>query len=348
MNQNPNSAEKQRFSRSDATSHTEEGVCVLLSLAPPDGTTRFVDQLVSFAHPGQRTKFFSWQEALLGRYDIFHVHWPEYLVRSPSLPKKIAKHVLFIFFLARIALFRIPVVRTVHNITPHEPGSRFEQCLMDALDRNVTERIVLNPLTPVPNGVLIPHGHYVERFAKHPKPDRVDFRIAYFGILKPYKNVESLIEAFQVWQAPYATLRIIGNPTEYTSNVVLQAGLSDPRISTRLEFAPDEDLVREICESELVVLPYSEMHNSGALLVALSLARPVLTPDNPMSRWIRGEVGEEWVITYSGRLTSEILSAALASAREIDSERKPNLTGRNWEMVAERHYDVYIHVKGGK
>ncbi|MBM4515638.1 hypothetical protein GS432_01345 [Rhodococcus hoagii] len=61
------------------------------------------------------------------------------------------------------------------------------------------------------------------------------------------------------------------------------------RVSSALGFAPDADLVREISMSEMVVLPYRFMHNSGAVLLALSLDRPVLVPDNEVNRCSRSK-----------------------------------------------------------
>ena len=46
------------------------------------------------------------------------------------------------------------------------------------------------------------------------------------------------------------------------------AAVADPRLTLDLRFVDDETLVREVSEASLVVLPYVEMKNSGALLVA--------------------------------------------------------------------------------
>ena len=63
--------------------------------------------------------------------------------------------------------------------------------------------------------------------------------------------------------------------------------------------------MREVSESELVVLPYHQMHNSGSVLAALSLDRSVLVPDSEFNRSLAEEVGPGWVVTYDGDLTAE-------------------------------------------
>ena len=94
-------------------------------------------------------------------------------------------------------------------------------------------------------------------------------------------------------------------------------------------------------QAELVVLPYREMHNSGAALLALSLATPVLVPDNPVTRALAREVGEEWVRTYRGEVTAEALVEALCHVRQIPPGCRPDLSARDWATAVRSHLAVY-------
>ena len=89
------------------------------------------------------------------------------------------------------------------------------------------------------------------------------------------------------------------------------------------EYVTDDVLVREVTASELVVLPFANMTNSGSLLLALSLDRPVLVPSQPMTEQLAAEVGPGWVLTYAGPLEPAVLLDALAAAR-----RSPPATAR--------------------
>ena len=60
-------------------------VVVLHTLVAPDGKTRFVDQMLAGESDELRVATFGWRHALLGHYDVFHVHWPEYLVRHRTI-----------------------------------------------------------------------------------------------------------------------------------------------------------------------------------------------------------------------------------------------------------------------
>jgi glycosyltransferase involved in cell wall biosynthesis len=118
----------------------------------------------------------------------------------------------------------------------------------------------------------------------------------------------------------------------------------DPRVTTQLEFLPDEDLVRIAGAAELVVLPYREMHNSGGVLAALSLDRPVLSPDNDVNRRLAGEVGERWVQRFEPPLTAEILLDTLdrvQSEQAAAPDETPDLSRRDWSRTAAQHVAAY-------
>ena len=89
--------------------------------------------------------------------------------------------------------------------------------------------------------------------------------------------------------------------------------------------------------SELVVLPYREMHNSGSVLAALSLGRPVLVPANAANERLAEEMGAGWVRTYRDDLTSADLVAVLGSLREQPLAGSPDLSAREWSDAGEQH-----------
>ena len=120
----------------------------------------------------------------------------------------------------------------------------------------------------------------------------------------------------------------------------------DDRITALLRFVSDEELVDEITSSSLVVLPYREkMHNSGVVLVALSLGRPVLVPASPTNQALRDEVGEQWIIQYEGELTPEILTRALQDVASRSPEAEPALSDRDWKHVGELHHRAYVRAR---
>lgn len=325
---------------------------VLHSLAPPDGTTKYVDQMTVGAPDDVDVGYFSWKRALRGDYDVLHLHWPELLLRARTRRKRFVKRQAMraTLFLARRR--GTPIVRTVHNVHPHETGGPTEERLLRAVDRQTAVFIRLNPTTELPpeqKAVTILHGHYRDRFGEHPRSPKQAGRILYFGIIRPYKNVEKLIEVYTAEERPGTCLRVVGSPSPELRERIEDAAASHPHVSARLSFVEDAELVSEITAASLVVLPYAEMHNSGAALVALSLDRSILVPRTPSNAALAEEVGSEWVQMYDGELDGATLESALAAAELIDPGDRPRLAGRDWDEVGRRHRELYLSVlsRGG-
>jgi len=319
-------------------------IAVLLALAPPDGTTKYVVQLTEGKAAEVSYQYFSWKTALFGTYQVFHVHWPEQLVRARQPLFKRVKQWLFKLLMLRIRLSRIAVVRTLHNLHPHETGNAREEHLLAQLDAATDLKIRLNAATPMDEkqGVTILHGHYMGRYPGATVSDSELGRLLNFGLIRPYKGVERLLEVFQFMADNTLTLRVVGKPTADLRTLVETACTTDRRISSRLEFVADDVLASEIYRAELVILPYKEMHNSGAILVALSLGRPVLAPRSATNELLAQEVGPGWVNMYEGELTAEIVLSALQQIRSSARAQAPQLSGRDWDVVGEQHYNAYL------
>jgi beta-1,4-mannosyltransferase len=324
---------------------TDDELVVLHSLRPPDGTTKYVDHMIGGDAPGVAVRFFSWKAALFTHYDVLHVHWPELLIRDSRRPwMRVVKRRLLDLLLLRLWLQRIPLVWTAHNLEPHETVTAAERRSLSRFSRRVDLVIRLNATSAVTAGreaVTIPHGHYREPFVEHPKPEAEPGRILYFGLIRRYKGVDTLISAFGGVDRADVRLRIVGDPHPGQAELVQRACVTDPRITCVLAFVDDRELVDEIRRSQLVVLPYrGPMHNSGAVLAALSLGRPVLVPESPANTALSAEVGPGWIQQYSGPLTPAVLEAAI-DATAVGPKGEPRLDDRDWHRVGLRHRDAY-------
>jgi beta-1,4-mannosyltransferase len=323
--------------------------------APRPSTNPYLRQLVDGLSGLADVRYFSWRHALTGRFDVFHLHWPEVAVRGRTVARTLARRLLFLLVLVRIRVTGRALVRTVHNVTPHEPGPWSERMVLRLCDRWTTAWITLTPLTPAPSdapAVTIRHGHYREWFAGHSVPDSITGRLLYFGLIRPYKGLAELLDV--VTNAPGAavTLRLVGQAAEPDlAEAIRAAAAADDRISSVLDYVPDDVLAEEVGRAELVVLPYRALHNSGSALLALSLGRPVLIPAGEISAALDEEVGPGWVHTFQAPLSIEAIEAALAAVRSSASSRhRPDLSLRDWDQLACQHLGVYrsaVHRAGG-
>ena len=327
---------------------------VLQSTGKPDETTNpYLVQLLSALPENVEVRYFSVRDALFSRYDLFHVHWPEYLLRHRTPITTLAKQACAFLLLLRLWVMRVPVVRTLHNARPHEQGGLTERLLLRWLDRLTTRRIRINAVERDADTATdtILHGHYRDWFATRHVPSSVAGRLLCFGLIRPYKGIEALIAAFRELPDASATLRIVGKPVSPDMRQAVEdACAADARISARLEYVGDEVLAQEIGEAQCVVLPYRDMQNSGALLLALSLARPVLVPRSEANAVLAAEVGEEWVRLYDGALDANVLAEALRTQAGPRLPSVPDLSRRDWPRLGRQHHDTYmaaLAAKGG-
>lgn len=329
-------------SQRGVTDRQQRRLVVLEMTNAPDGTTRYIDQVVSFADEEIEFRYFSPRRVFGQQLDVAHFHWPDVYVRSGSRLGAAVKSVVFVGVIAVLSLRRVAIVRTLHNVEPHEASTSVGRWAMRALDRRTTFWITINPVTELPGpGTYIPHGHYRDRFAAHTLPAPEQGRALYAGLIRPYKGVERLLEVASTVTRPDFSLRIVGKPTPQLRSVVESATAEHSWVSARLEFVPDSDLVAEVGRASLVCLPYEELHNSGMLIVALSLGRPVLVPRTETTQLLAKEVGDEWILRYDGQLTTTLLEEALEQAAVIVGREVPLLEERNWENVGRLYGEAF-------
>ncbi len=322
-------------------------VRVLQSFQRPRPTTNpYIVQLLRWLGREAAVQTFSWRTAFLGHYDVFHIHWPEVIFTKSSRFRSGVALLAFAALLIRMRVTGVAIVRTAHNLAPHEEADALTSAVLRLCDRWTSLWIRLNPETASPNGApirTILHGHYRDWFQNAAVSRQVSGRLLFFGAVRPYKGIDTLVAAFGALADHELSLRIIGKPNtaEMAASVAALAEPMSDRISMRLEFIQDDVLAAEVTAAELIVLPYQEMHNSGAVLLALSLGRPVLVPSNAITEALAIEVGPEWVLTFSGPLTADHLEHALQRVRNIDGSDSPDLSARDWDSVAHEHVAAY-------
>ncbi|MDX2377466.1 glycosyl transferase [Microbacterium sp. LRZ72] len=291
---------------------------------------------------------FDRRAALVGRLDALHFHWPETLFGGSTPAKALARRLFATALVLRLQLTRVAVVRTVHNVELPRDVNRWERMLLRRIDARTDHRIVLNAETAgagSPTSSMIPHGHFRDWFSSAPHPDAEPRTIGFIGLVRRYKGVEALLAAFAQTDMTHTEwrLRVCGNPTsESLAREVRASAEADSRIGLDLRFLAEPEFARAIRSVAGVVLPYRFMHNSGAVLAALSLDRPVLVPDNDVNRSLRDEVGAEWVFLYGDELTADDLRGFMDSLGHGGPPGSPDLSSRGWAEAGEQHRAAYV------
>lgn len=317
----------------------------------PDGnrTNPIIPLLKASIEPDFVSYAFSWARFLTLRYDILHVHWLEEILRGRNTANQVLKPLLFTFGFALGLVARKKMVTTVHNLKPHEPVTRIQGYVYRFYSRARPRRIYL--ARTMDDGFIegrdacIPHGHYgplvseEDMLRSKTQEPTVDYLT--FGRIKPYKGIEKVL---QVARDVSETFRIVGScdDADMLANIKC-AGEDTDNLTTRLEYVPDIDLVQEIINSKWILLPYNDMYNSGAILMALSVGRPVIVPDTPVNRELQHEVGDNWIVLYEGDFGKNVLRKLNKLPRPIQ-DSAPDLSLRDWDVVGELHKCFYNSV----
>jgi beta-1,4-mannosyltransferase len=292
----------------------------------------------------------SWRTALLGSYDILHVHWPEKLFRSKRIYQPV-KYALFVLLLLRLRLTGSKVVWTAHNLQPHENGSKIEILLIKLFKKSLSSAITLNSTNQVSTlledripVMTILHPQYaISQSRIEPEASPEPNRMLLFGLLRPYKGIEQLLKAFQDLTEEDAELHIAGAPSDrdYERDLRRMSESID-HVFTTFEFLTEDQLMLEIQRCQLVVLPYKNMFNSGAALLALSADRPILVPKNDSTDLLAAEVGKEWVQLYTGPISAQAIIESLHETSKLTGY--PNLSRRTWEKTVALHLHFYSRI----
>jgi beta-1,4-mannosyltransferase len=289
-----------------------------------------------------------------GRLDVLHLHWLEYLVgRDASETAHQAKAALRVARLLAMTLLLkargVRVVWTVHNLLPHDTRhprrdlalARLFARLADTLcasSKHAAEQV--ERAYDCQNVRVAYHGSYV---GTYPPPTRTRAQVRHdlglppdgtvflaFGLIREYKQLPRLVEAFRSHPDPDARLLVIGRPVPPGAERAIEAAApGDSRIVLRWQHVPDEEVSELHDAADAAVLPYRDVFSSGALLLALSLGLPVIAPADTTATelaeppavlgYTDGQLAESLAAT--GPRSDVATSAALAAARSFTWDR---------------------------
>jgi len=316
---------------------------------------------------GQRVAEFSWRDVVkLQVPDVFHVHWPERYALAPGWCwRKCVNFVLFHLYLRLIRIGGGKVVWTAHNAFAHDKArTRLNVFLWKSFLATVDGVIYLSweskrqieagyPVLAGKKSTVIQHGDYLdwiaEASAAAPRelpsreslgiPTRAKVILA-FGRIRPYKGIDLLIEEFRRLGSDDTHLVVAGRvPNAELEQRIQELSESAPNIHCILRRTEDDELVKLLDLSDIVVLPYRQITNSGAALLALSAGRPILGPHMGSLPEVQQLVGEDWVRLYDGQLSRSHLMEAI---RWVAAPRRPlSMKPFAWPDIAKQTLGFY-------
>jgi glycosyltransferase involved in cell wall biosynthesis len=191
---------------------------------------------------------------------------------------------------------RHPRLLTAHDVLPREPrrgqraGQRRLYARMDAVIAHsqhgaarLRDELGLDParvhvihhgafhhLVAIPPGLLPPELGAPAGPPHPPAPGDPPVAL-FFGLLRPYKGLDLLVEAWRAVEG--AELWVVGMPRMDLAPLRARAPASVRWVS---RFVGESELAALFRRADLVVLPYREIDQSGVLFTALAFGRPLL------------------------------------------------------------------------
>ena len=305
---------------------------------------------------------YSHKKALLEKYDIIHFHWPDGYINQKQMFKTIQRSILFCVIVLIVKLKGSNIVWTVHNAAPHDAYQpRFSYFFMNWFAKQCDGLIFMNEESKATffnlyrckrniQYAIIPHGHYRNSY-----PAAIDNELAKsklslpnnkkvllcFGMIKPYKNVDGLMELFTQAKLLDYVLVVAGNTDSPELKEKLIQRAKSSNIHLFLQFIPDNKVHIYLSAADTVILPYKTILNSGALLLALSFNKPVIAPHIGAFVSLQQELGRKWVYSYVDDLEVNTLKNALRHLEAQDRSNPCPLENYEWDKIAASTFAFY-------
>jgi len=309
------------------------------------------------AEQGITVREFSRVDLVRRRPDIVHLHWPELTFLSGHRPWRMLVRLLsFDLLIARARRRGTRLVWTAHNDGSHE--DRGTPALRAHLDRMLRRRVdlvlTLSAAGAIavadrfgsdgPPVVLTPHPHYRGSYPFGRTRDQARAALGVehharlvvaVGQVRPYKNLPALVRAVGELDDPEVRLVVAGHPDGGAGEAELRhAAAGDPRVRLELSRLDDAAVADWLRASDLVVLPYRRILNSGAALLALSADRTVLVPAIGAMPELAATIDGGWVRLFDGDLTGDDLERGLAAAAARAPDERPDLAAMDAAQIA--------------
>jgi len=242
----------------------------------------------------------------------------------------------------------VPVTMVVHNAEDHE-GAGWKRALMrrqlarasaivthnEAIAGSLAALGLTAPVT------LRPHPVYDDFPAPEGAlPREAPLELLFFGLVRPYKGLEILLDALAEAPADTVRLSVVGEHwggLDETRAQIARLALSD-RVRLVPRYVSDQEAAEHFARADALVTPYRSASASGVIAMAQHYRLPVIASDLPgLAEAVRDrETG--WLFPVGDRAALARLiagpvtrDAAAAMAPAIDAARAE----RSWAAFAD-------------
>jgi beta-1,4-mannosyltransferase len=307
---------------------------------------------------------FGWLFKNRNKVDLLHFHWIERYYRHwrggifsyLSLAR-------FILLLTAARAFGYRFAWTMHNFSPHESSNpRADRIALTFLARHAVTAVhcvyaeeLLRSLVPDARVCVIEHGSYIGSYASGITRDAArealgigtgTVMLLFFGMIRRYKGLESLCEAFNARTQESGMLLLAGKPYEEDEEAMvadMMRRYDSASIRFVPEYIPDDEVAAYFLASDYCVFPFENVLTSGSVLLSLGFGRPIIAP----RIGCLAELEESGVGIFYDAGDGAGLERAIARALRNEQwtalcdNAQAFALGLDWKVIAEKYRNLY-------
>lgn len=306
------------------------------------------------------------QVKALENCDVLHIHWIDPYIKGNNWFIKLIYCLKFLFDVFLVKQSSIRVIWTVHNLTAHNSNFTGLQIWVKQQFMKIADQIIIHSesakkalLTTFPNAPqdklnVIPHGHYRDIYSPAIAKDIAREKLGLpkqgliflnFGVLKPYKGTEQLLE---VWQEDIDSqsdyyLQIVGKALDADYGMSLQAKVDQiETVTLNNEYISDEEIPVYFSAVDAVILPFQRILTSGSLLLAMSYSKPIIAPDFAGIKETLGSADDFLYDSEQDDGLSTMIQAVQSKDLTLASQKvKTACDNLDWQAIAQKTKHLY-------
>ena len=297
--------------------------------------------------------------------DIIHFHtlYPFFL--SSNRFTFLCKFFTFFSQVVILKLMGVKMIWTVHDLKNHENiqvqseqifnifFARFADAIITHCEIAKREVVKFFHFKNDFKIFVIPHANYIgcyeniiNRWEAQTKLGITDAKLIllFLGLIRTYKGVPELIDAFKQLETEGVYLVIAGKAPNELAEKIRQTIIDDENIKFIPGFVADHQIQVYMNACDVVVLPYRDILTSGSLILAMSFGRACIAPRKGC---IKEVLDDEGGFLYEPEDEEGLKSAiAIALQKKSDLPRmgehnKQMIEEWNWERIAQMTFKVY-------
>jgi glycosyltransferase involved in cell wall biosynthesis len=304
------------------------------------------------------------------KVDLFHLHWPDLTLCMRSRTRACIESARLLVLVLWVRLRGARIVWTAHNVQSHEnyhPALEnvFWWFFVRELDGVISlSRAGLEEVRRKRLGrrklaeACIALGHYRDAYPntagreesrRHFGIDPAAVVVGWVGQIRAYKGLAELIGVWRKSPCPERVLLIGGDAPEPEQRHALEeSARPDPRIHFRPGRVDDHDLQFYFNASDVIVMPYRKILNSGSAILGLSFNRPVVLPRSEVMVELQNLVGSDWVHLYEGEFNEAVLREIFQWLERRPRLDKAPLAALDWDLLGEQTMHFFQQIISGR